>query len=441
MALTTEDPTPIQECNDGLAHKRALKASRKRRAALSTLVADAFGAAGENPLRTSDIYEHAVRLGVVPEADSEGRFSAACSSRPHPLDRRNIRWIQQSLKFDGMIERVPERPGFWRTTRKGREALTPAPKGRMLVAFSTRLGLAVWADCFALPSALNEDIHLYLSSPPYALAVPRDYGNPTPAVFVDWLCVVLEPIVERLARGASICLNMGNDLFEPSLPSRHLINERLAIALHDRLGLSRMDTLVWENPNKAPGPAAWASKKRVQLNAGYEPILWYCNSPADCFADNRRVLRKHSSSHERLLARRQTEGPGGRESRSRFNGETAGAIPRNVLRFPTPCPRQRYLKRAAEEAGLPAHPATFPMTLAKFLIEFLTVEGQLVVDGMGGSLQAAKAAEEAGRRWVVGDIHGEYLGLGMLDFAESRVSPVFLEWLQSRRRPITPPSE
>ncbi|ULQ48454.1 site-specific DNA-methyltransferase (plasmid) [Flagellatimonas centrodinii] len=433
MALRQQNVANNQKDPGQQTRPRAHAGRNHRRAALREVVSKAFIAAGKNPLRTTDIYEHAVRIGAVPASELETRVPVGRSGSPRSIRQRDIRWIQQTLKFEGLIERVPDRRGAWRTTRKGREELTPAVSGRLLVAFSTQLGLAVWADCATLADAVDEDIHLYLSSPPYALSAPRAYGNPTPGQFVDWLCKILEPVVRKLARGASICLNMGNDLFEPMLPSRHLINERLAIALNDRLGLSRMDTLVWENPNKAPGPLAWASKKRVQLNAGYEPLLWFCNSPADCFADNRRVLQPHSRAHALLQERSVVATNGGRGSGSGFRGKTAGAIPRNVLRFPTPCPRQRHLKGAAEAAGLPVHPATFPKTLARFLVEFLTAEGQLVVDGMSGTLQVAMAAEETGRRWVAGDIHGEYLGLGMLDFSGPSVSPAFLEWLEGRR--------
>lgn len=50
-----------------------------------------------------------------------------------------------------------------------------------------------------------------------------------------------------------------------------------------------------------------------------------------------------------------------------------------------------------------------PLKLAEFLVKFATADGELVVDGMAGSLTAAVAAENSGRRWVAVDVIGEYL--------------------------------
>lgn len=311
------------------------------------------------------------------------------------------------------------------------------------MAFSTRLGVALWADCRDAAEAIDEPIHLVLTSPPYLLARPRHYGQPNAQHYVDWLCQVMEPLVKRLAPGGSVALNVGNDTFVPGSPARHLIPERLAVAFHDRLGLHKMDTLIWENPSKAPGPFAWASKKRVQLNVGWEPILWFCSDPQRCFADNRRVLRPHSEAHKKLIARggyrrREEYGDGAhRPKEAAFAAQTDGAIPKNVLRFPTPCRRQRAARAAAIAAGLPPHGATFPLPLAEMLVAFLTEEGQLVADLTAGTLTVPAACETLGRRWVASDLHGESIGLAALDFPEAKVSPTFLKWLEDRRRQLS----
>ncbi|MHB0929514.1 MAG: DNA methyltransferase, partial [Candidatus Nanopelagicales bacterium] len=58
----------------------------------------------------------------------------------------------------------------------------------------------------------------------------------------------------------------------------------------------------------------------------------------------------------------------------------------------------------------PVHGATLPLGLAKFLIQFLTGEGdeELVVDPFGGWGRTAKAAEELGRRWILSELMYEY---------------------------------
>jgi site-specific DNA-methyltransferase (cytosine-N4-specific) len=49
------------------------------------------------------------------------------------------------------------------------------------------------------------------------------------------------------------------------------------------------------------------------------------------------------------------------------------------------------------------------MKLAKFLIEFLTEPGQIVVDPFFGSGTVPHAAEELGRRWVASECIVEYV--------------------------------
>lgn len=68
----------------------------------------------------------------------------------------------------------------------------------------------------------------------------------------------------------------------------------------------------------------------------------------------------------------------------------------------------------ARAAGLPAHGAPMPLALAKFLIEFMTVPGDLVVDMFAGSFTTALAAEMLERAWIAIDQMVEYVAGGAL---------------------------
>ena len=57
-----------------------------------------------------------------------------------------------------------------------------------------------------------------------------------------------------------------------------------------------------------------------------------------------------------------------------------------------------------------------PLALAKFLVEWLSRPGDLVVDPMAGTLTTAKAAEITGRRWLASELHLEYLLAGAYRF-------------------------
>lgn len=181
--------------------------------------------------------------------------SGAAARCTAPSGARSAGW-PQTLKQLGLIERVPGERGVWRATAKGRkgEELTPAPTKVVMLGFSTELGIALWGDCADIFTRIDEPIHLCLTSPPYPLAQPRAYGNPTEAQYSDFICRMMEPIVKNLVAGGSICINISNDIFLKGSPARSLYRERLVIALHERLGLWKMDEFIWHDNSKAPGP-------------------------------------------------------------------------------------------------------------------------------------------------------------------------------------------
>lgn len=382
---------------------------------------------GDGKPRTNALlYEQLRDTAGLPAQAWEERQPIGKSGELHSPLRRRLRWYQQSLKSAGVIERLPDLRGVWQATAKGKEALTPAPQGQALVAFSTELGVALWADCSAFQS-LQEPIMLILTSPPYPLSRPRTYGGPSVASYIDFICEALEPLVRRMTPEGSLTLNVTNDVFEPGSPARSLYRERLSIALHERLGLHAMDTLIWHNASKPPGPAAWASKKRVQLNVAWEPILWFAKDPMRVKADNRRVLLPHTPRHQQLIdrageTRNGVFGDGAYRIRpGAFGSQTEGRIPRNVLPYGHRCKDQDRYRAYARERGLPVHAAAMPLALASFLVQWLTAPGDLVVDPFGGTVTSGRAAEVNGRRWVVTEKFLQYLlgAAGRFDTAVS----------------------
>lgn len=328
---------------------------------------------------------------------------------------RQIRWHQQTLKHLGLLERTAGERGVWQLTDEGRRQLRRINTGYRMLAFSTDLGIAVWGLAEEVMARLDMPVTLALTSPPYPLRRPRNYGNPAAQDYIDFICRTIEPIARNLKTGGSIALNVSNDIFQPGSPARSLYCERLVLALCERFDLHLMDRLVWQNSSKAPAPVQWASIRRMQLNVAYEPIYWFTNDPLRVCADNRRVLEPHSERQRKLIAR------GGEQRNASysdgayrlrpgdFRGETAGRIPRNILEFSHTCREQAAQRAANRELGLPPHGAPMPYSLARFLVEFLSEPGDLVVDPYGGALTTAKAAEATGRRWVTSEAIWEYL--------------------------------
>ena len=302
-----------------------------------------------------------------------------------PLKRR-VRWYQQTLKALGLLEPVAGRRGFWRPTAAGRrtiaqrqQELEPSAPGIVQLGFSTELGMALWADCKDAFSRIDEPVHLVLTSPPYPLAHARDYGGPRRHEYVDWLCACLEPLVARLAPGASVFLNVSNDIFETGSPARSLYRERLVLALHERLGLHKMDEWVWHNPAKAPG------------------------------------LRPHTDKHQRYVAaggapRAAIHGDGANRLRpGAFSAVTEGAIPRNVLTVRHNCTSQTALRKWARENGIPLHSATMPLEIAEHVVRFATEPGMLVAEPFAGWGTTPLAAERNDCRWIATERMRAYL--------------------------------
>lgn len=396
---------------------------------------DLFSAVTDTYLNASDVVSNkeaytavARKLNMDEERVNE-QTKVGASGDKHKLFYRKVRWIQQSLKQQKILERVGD--GLWRMIGTKKVELRAIKEGKSVLAMSTKLGVCLWTKSESVfADLIDEPIHLILTSPPYPIKVSRAYGNPALSEYIEFICTSLEPVVDKLVRGGSIALNVSNDIFEDKSPARSTYLERLIIALEDRLGLKKMDTMAWIS-NKAPGPIQWASLKRIQLNTGYEPILWLSNSPLDAFSNNQRVLMPHSESHKRFME------SGGQKTAAvnadgnyvkrvgSYGNVTQGKIPKNVLNLSNYCHSGRMVSQYAKQLGIPPHSAKMPFSVADFLVRFLTEPGQLVVDPFAGTLTTGEAAERNGRSWLCCELTWEYIRQSFVRFDDVWVNPAF----------------
>lgn len=387
-------------------------------------VAEAFLSSGR-ALSNEALYGAVARAANLSTEQLNDRRPVGKSATPRSLVKREIRWHQQTLKALGIIERVDR--GLWqlaeRIENKDGDLQRILP-GVKLVAFSTALGVALWARSEDVFRGLGEPIHLCVTSTPYPLRTARAYGNPTAEEYPDFICRALEPIVENLAPGGSIVLNVSNDIFEEQSPARSLYVERMLIALNERLGLQLMDRLPWVNYSKPPGPTYWTCRQRIHLSAAYEPVFWLTNDPSRVKADNRRVLEAHTKAQQALMAaggegRTAQYGNGAYRLRPHsFGRVTEGKIPRNVISRGHRCKDTQAYRRAASAANLPLHGAMFPTAIPEFFIKWLSEPGDLVVDLFGGTAKSGLPAERLGRRWLVTEWMREYLAGGSFLFRD-----------------------
>lgn len=382
-------------------------------------VADAYLGLEDGSLTNAELYARVAVTASIPKALLHRMDPVGSAGQRHNLVKRALRWHQQTLKHMGVVERDPTQRGAWRLAERNKAGLHDAGPRNRLVAFSTSLGVAIWGRCETVLAGLDQPITLCVTSPPYLLRKARAYGGiADEEAYVDFIVRALEPVVAHLAPGGSICLNLSNDCFIPGSPARSLYRERLLLRLCDVFGLQRMDSLIWCNPSKPPGPVQWASKKRVQLNVGYEFIDWLTNDPSRISADNRRVLEAHTRRHLALMAnggesRDATYSDGAyRIHPGRFGNATEGRIPRNVLQRGHRCADAIRYRSDARALGLPVHGARQPLSIPDFLIRFLSAAGDLVVDPFGGTVTSGMAAERLGRRWLVIEAMLDYLRAG-----------------------------
>lgn len=328
--------------------------------------------------------------------------------------KRKIRFIQQTLKSKGLIQRG-ENLGQWNVTLKGRKLLSQAPKLTAKIYFVTKHGLAFWGDANTLPLLFEGEVDLIMTSPPYLLTKDRDYGNigTSEQQYVDELTTMAKGWMKMLSPNGSIVLNIG-DSYAPGTGRQSLHKERLLIALNDRLGLHLVQKFTWWSPNKMP-TGHWVTKAKKHCVQSTEDFYVLSPSPKAIKADNRKVLVDYSDKFKAMIEKSLSKKPavkmrpsGQVVNETSFYADNGGAIPHNLL-VDTPEGANSAYSLYCKKHKLPRHPAMFPTQIPSFFIRYLTNVNDLVVDPFLGSGVTAYAAEMLQRRWCGTELIKEYL--------------------------------
>lgn len=378
-------------------------------------------------------------LNQTVEIGSSGKYTSAI--------KRRVRWFQQTLKSQNLLERVGK--GEWCLTRNGKQQLTKLAAQKFLIAANTDLGVMVWGDCRSVfASTIDKDIQLCFTSPPY-LGIKRNYGHSTvneERQYCQFIIDVLKPIAARMKPGASLAINLPNDVYVPQNHGRRSTYlERLTLMIEDEVGLMLMDRIIWHPGNKMPAPTFATKPPHTHLKQQYEFVLWFCNDPAQChqFANNQTLLTPYSAQHKSLVLQ------GGERServnadgnytikKGAFSKVNAGALPTNVVEIGTTCNAYgRAIAKAAKSMGFAPHGAAFPLNLAKYFVAWLATPGKgLCVDPFGGRLTTAKACEDLGIDYLISELHYEYIKPALTQFTQLKgflVNPAFNHFLDHR---------
>jgi len=372
----------------------------------------------DGPMTNAELYECLERRGTLRE-DTQIRFGRSASLRSKR--QHQARWIQQTLKNMNLLERVGR--GEWQVTKHKRIELTKINADNHVLALSTDLGLMVWSRQENLLDNLciDEPIELVFTSTIYPIAKPRAYGGITEHEVVDFITNMLEPIVERMVPGGNIALNLGLTR-EQGSPAESIYIERLVIALHDRLGLKKMKTIIWKSNKNPVSSGPYATREKQTLINCYEPVLWFCRDPDKCFVDTRTIAEEHTEAHKKFVARggvKQDREYGDRAYKLRkgdYGTLRQGRLPKDVWDISNYCYQGRLVNEFARECQLPVHSAKMPNAVARRVVELLSRAGGLVFDPCCGTGAIPEECESLGRKWIACEQMLEYVQQSFVRF-------------------------
>jgi len=288
-------------------------------------------------------------------------------------------------------------------------------------------------------SELKGKVNLIITSPPFPLNNKKQYGNEKGEEYKEWFIELAPVFSELLTEDGSIVIEIGN-AWESDRPVQSLLHLECLFGLvkHPDANLRLIQEFICYNPSKLPSPAQWVTVNRLRTVDSYTHVWWLAKSDFPK-ADNGKVLRPYSKSMNKLLER-QSYNSGKRPSEHQiseagFLKDNGGSIahnffemeqldekrdvrlPHSVLSFSNTNSNDYFLKACREQRITP-HPARMNGGLVNFFIQFLTGEGDLVLDPFSGSNTTGYCAEKLNRKWVSFEVKEDYIEQAILRFSE-----------------------
>lgn len=296
--------------------------------------------------------------------------------------------------------------------------------------YKTNLGKAFYGDSLELiPKLRDESIDLIMTSPPFALLRKKEYGNKDQDEYVEWLAEFAKLAISKLKNTGSLVVDLGG-AYERGTPTRSLYNFRVLLHFCDVLGYNLAEEFYWYNPSKLPSPIEWVNKRKIRAKDSVNTVWWFSKT-AYPKADIRKVLVPYSDRMKKLIENpekyyKAKKRPSGHDISDSFGNDNGGAIPSNLLQIPNSESNSQYMS-LAKRLGLKTHPARFPVKLPEFFINYLTDEGDVVLDIFAGSNTTGEAAERHGRRWLSFELDIQYLAASVLRFLPKNITDAELK--------------
>ncbi len=318
-------------------------------------------------------------------------------------------------------------------------------KSKKKIIYKSKLGKLVLGNALELLkndkklSQLKGKVNLIVTSPPFPLNNKKQYGNEKGEEYKDWFIKLAPIFSDLLADDGSLVIEIGN-AWEPERPVQSLLHLEclLGMVKHPEANLRLIQEFICYNPSKLPSPAQWVTVNRLRTVDSYTHVWWIAKNDFPK-ADNSKVLRPYSKSMEQLL-KRQSYNSGKRPSEHQisetgFLKDNGGSIshnffemealdekrvvrlPHSVLSFSNTNSNDYFLKTCREK-GITPHPARMSGGLVNFFIQFLTDEGDLVLDPFSGSNTTGYCAEKLNRKWVSFEVKEDYIEQAIIRFSE-----------------------
>lgn len=284
--------------------------------------------------------------------------------------------------------------------------------------YQLQYGAAFLGDSLTLLASLpDKSINLILTSPPFALTRKKEYGNENADEYIDWFFNFAIQFKRILTDDGSLVIDLGG-AYLPGHPVRSIYQFELLVRLCKELGFYLAQDFYHYNPSRLPTPAEWVTVRRIRVKDAVN-VVWWLSATKYPKASNRNILKPYSESMKQLLKNgyKAKLRPSGHDISDKFQKDNDGAIPPNLLQLANTESNSAYLRRC-KEAGIKPHPARFPVDFPEFFINFLTDEGDVVLDPFAGSNTTGQAAELAKRGWLAFEINELYLQGSLYRFEE-----------------------
>jgi len=288
--------------------------------------------------------------------------------------------------------------------------------------YSTGRGKVIVGDSLTLLKNIPDgSVNLVITSPPFALQRPKEYGNKDQDEYIDWILNFTSEVKRVIAEDGSFVIDLGG-AYQKGTPIRSLYNFRLLIRMCDEQGWKLAEEFFWYNPAKLPSPIEWVNKRKIRTKDSVNTVWWLSKSDFPK-ADVRNVLTEYSDRMKKLLQNSTKyytpkKRPSGHDISDSFAIDNGGAIPSNMLQIPNTESNSLYLKHC-KMLDVKGHPARFPSALPEFFIKMLTEEDDLVLDIFSGSNTTGWAAEQLDRNWLSFELEQQYSAASVFRFLDN----------------------